>query len=562
MRLITTELRADESRRECEPPNWVYNRWFRHRHVFRHGPFRCLRTGFKVRPDGDGSHVEYTIELEPANSYGRLLGAYLLRRVRRKSTRLVLDAEAFCEGLRDTEYDLNPPKLAAGTLVRTRQIADRINSTDYGHDLGHDLAHYVLDSPCADVATIRPLMLAKHWDVPERLALEVCLQAVVEGLLVSRWEILCMRCRAAVMAVPGLRFLPHSAHCPNCDIDCGLDLSQNVELVFSPATTIRTIELEKPHVSGPMSTPHIIAQITVPAGEQQVEPIRLQPDTSYCFRTLEPGGDCRIDYRGGSFPELIAEPGAVLTGAPVSVGMVAFINRGSDPLTFILEEAAWRDDRLTIVRASSLQAFHDLFRDEVPPAGPSFLVEALSYMTTGLKDFAAVYKRLGDLRAYDLAKEHCGAIYDAVRENDGSIVRNNGDAVMAVFHHPADALRCAIRVQHDMCWYNRTAPECEVVVKIGLHTGRCILVSVDHRLEYFGSAINVCAGLKDLSHGGDIVMSEEFARDAAVTSIVKRYSPEREEIASQGIGDALPIWRISAKQFSGILPNVEQSSLR
>ncbi len=533
------------------PPNWIYGRWFSHCREFRHGPFRCLRTTCTLRPDGDGSHVEYTIEMEPANLFGIVLGGRLLRRLRKKSLRLFADAEAYCEGLRDTEFDFPAIKRRAGVLERVRQIADRINAAENGHDLGHDLAHYVLTRPRIDAAVIRPLRLARLCDVPARLTIEACLQAVKEGLLVLGWHVVCTRCRQKIQAVGSLQLLPETARCPYCEIDCSVEASGNVELVFSPSPAIREVDNEAPQGLGPMSAPHILAQITVAAGEQHVESIRLRSPGKYRVRTSGAGGECRIEYPGGSFPELIAESDVVLTGAPVSVGMLAFINRSPNTLTFILEEEAWRDDLLTAARVGALQAFRDLFPGELTPVGRSFSVDGLSFMFTDLKDFTAVYERIGDLRAYALVSEHFDAVTDAVREYDGAVVRQSGDSAMAVFHHPADALRCAIRVQHDMCWYNRTTTEHAIQVKIGLHKGPCLAVNLDNRLEYFGSAVNLCARIQEHSHGGDIVLSDELARDETLASISNTHVMVHEQGALQGIADAVSIWRIGAERFVG-----------
>src|SRR3546814_9190634 len=65
---------------------------------------------------------------------------------------------------------------------------------------------------------------------PERAAIEVCLQAVRDDMLESRWDILCPRCRGAQLSATSLDRLPTRAHCESCNIGYDRDFAHNVEL--------------------------------------------------------------------------------------------------------------------------------------------------------------------------------------------------------------------------------------------------------------------------------------------------------------------------------------------
>ncbi len=534
-----------------EPQNWVANRWFRHCGRFRNGPFNYLCATFRLRPNGGGSHGEYTIEVEPANFLGRLLlGPGFFKRIYKKFTRLFADAEAYCEGWRETEFEIKPPALPKEAAQRAAQFAEHIESTRHGHDLAHKLAEYIITRPKADVASIRPLALARLWDVPERHAIEVCLEAVRQGLLGLRWSLLCPRCQAGKDNVAALKDLPAGAHCASCNIDFKLNFSQNIELVFHPATTIRTLDHREYCLMGPMSTPHILAQLSLAAGEQRTESVQLTPNVTYRIRTLEPGDERNVTYAGGSFPEVIAERDTITTGGPVTVGMVAFINRSHRRLTFILEELIWRRDALTAHRATTLQAFRDLFNNDVLRPGDDVEIDSISFLFTDLKGSTAMYEQIGDAQAYVLVREHFDILGDAIHGHDGSIVKKIGDAVMAVFFNPADALNCAIRIQRDIHWFNQTSDKDPIIVKLGLHTGRCLSVNLNDRLDYYGSAVNMAARLQGQSHGGDIVISAEVADDPEVASVLDGYSPVRETVALTGFSKPIAFLRITAREFS------------
>ncbi len=542
------------------PQNWVSDRWFRHCRTFRNGPLKYLNATFRLRPNNGGSHGEYTIEVEPANFIGRiLLGPGFSRRIHRKFSRLFSDAEAYCEGWRETEFEFKPPALPKGAVRRAGQLAERIESTPHGHDLARKLAEFVTTRPKADVAYIRPLSLARLWGVPERHAIEVCLQAVREGLLGLRWSLLCPRCQTGKESVAALKDLPDGAHCATCNIDFKLNFSQNIELVFQPASNIRSLDHREHCLMAPMSTSHIRAQVSLAAGEQRTESVRLTPNTSYRVRTLEPGDECNVAYYGGSFPEVIAERDTISTGGPVTVGMVAFINRSQRPITFVLEELKWRRNALTAQRATSLQAFRDLFNKDVLRPGDDVEIGSITFLFTDLKGSTTMYDRIGDARAYVLVREHFEILEDAVREHDGSVVKKIGDAIMAVFCNAADALNCAIRIQHDIRWFNHIPDHSPLVVKLGLHTGRCLSVTLNDRLDYYGTAVNMAARIQSRSRGGDIVMSASFVDDPEVAAVLDGFSPHRETVELSGFSDPVAYWRIDAEDFTDSLESDDGS---
>ena len=50
-----------------------------------------------------------------------------------------------------------------------------------------------------------------------------------------------------------------------------------------------------------------------------------------------------------------------------------------------------------------------------------------------------------------------------------------------------------------------------MVLKLGLHEGPCIAVTLNDRLDYFGQTVNLAARLQGQSRGGDIVLSQPLA---------------------------------------------------
>ena len=249
------------------PANWVECRWFEHCLAFENGPLGRLCTKLRLEPTETGCRAIYRVEVAARNAVGKLLLATAFFAGMERSIRPLFEtAGAFVDGERDTAFECQSPALAHGAVERAAEMVARIEASSYGHALASRLADYVLTRPEADVWTIRPLALARLWDVPERHAIELCLQAVRCGLLRLRWDLLCPRCQVGKGSLLALDQLPDGAHCDTCNIDYEQDFSNNVELAFHPANAIRPLQSGEYCLSGPMGTPHIKLQLALGAG--------------------------------------------------------------------------------------------------------------------------------------------------------------------------------------------------------------------------------------------------------------------------------------------------------
>ncbi|MFQ6023276.1 MAG: adenylate/guanylate cyclase domain-containing protein [Acidiferrobacterales bacterium] len=548
---------------EEQPVNWIANQWFRHCRYFRNGPLRFLCAHLQLVPEEDGCHCEYTVEVEPANWLGRVILAMgFLRNVGRTFSPLADNARDFAQGRRDTEFDCKPPKLASRAKERAAKLVAKIEATPHGHGLAGKLAEYVLDRQEVDVWAIRPLKLARRWGVPERHSIEVCLEAVKQGLLALRWDLLCPRCQVGKKSVLALDQLPTGSHCSSCNIDYDREYSKNVELAFYPATSIRRLGGGEYCLFGPMSTPHIKLHLTLEPGEKRDVTIDL-PHGNYRLRTLEPDGEQTVEWNADRFPEVIADGETVIAGPPAAPGTVTLYNKADRKLTFIVEERVWMRDALTAHRATALQAFRDLFNEDVLRPGDNVDIDYITLMFTDLKGSTALYERIGDPQAYSLVREHYAIIGKVVREHNGAIVKTIGDAIMGAFANPADAVRCGIQMHADFAQFNATSGKEPVIIKLGLHTGRCIAVTLNNRLDYYGTAANKAARLESQSDGGDIVISPELVNDAGVKAVLVEFSPREEEAVLKGFNKPMRFLRITAEELAAKrrpLPNTPPSS--
>ncbi|MGQ0676795.1 MAG: adenylate/guanylate cyclase domain-containing protein [Rhodospirillales bacterium] len=532
------------------PVNWVHEKWFEHRRSFLKGPIKTLCATLRLSPDGKGTRGDYAVEATAANPLGALiLATGFFPAIGKTFGKLAREADEFAKGHRAQPFEAPPPALAPGAAERAAAIAAAIEKTPHGHGLAKRLADHVMAAPEVDLWTIRPLELARRWNVPQRDAIELCLQAVRSGLLELRWDILCPRCRVAKSQSGGLDALPKGAHCGTCNIDYDRDFSRNVEASFHPAPSLRPIAGGEYCLFGPMSTPHIKVHVTVPAGASRAIGAGL-PFGRYRLRTLEPGPKANLRWKQGGFPAVVVDESGVHAGAPSAPGTIDLINRTGRERTFIVEDRAWVRDALTADRVTTLQAFRDLFSDEALRPGDDVAVGSVTLMFTDLRGSTALYREMGDAGAFHLVRAHFAFLAETVRAHDGAIVKTIGDAVMAAFAKPADAVAAALAVQRKVADFNREHAKRGagegIVIKLGAHCGACICVTLNGRIDYFGGTVNMAARLQGQSRGGDIVLSQDVAADPEAMKLVAPLAPVEESAVLKGFGEKVPFLRIAA----------------
>src|SRR5262249_29903226 len=199
-------------------------------------------------------------------------------------------------------------------------------------------------------------------------------------------------------------------------------------------------------LSGPMATQHVAVQVLLSPGERRTVAVDLPPG-SYRLRTLHPGGVVDVDYESGAFPSLRISESGVEADPSDEPGSVAFIKDADFELAALVEERTWTRETLTAPEVISLQAFRDLFAEATLRPGDDAGVSQVALLFTDLRGSTALYERVGDATAYNMVREHFTLLAAIVRDHDGAVVKTIGDAVMASFNDPAQAVRAALAMQ-------------------------------------------------------------------------------------------------------------------
>ncbi|WP_428247711.1 adenylate/guanylate cyclase domain-containing protein [Ferrovibrio sp.] len=560
LRQAEADYKGIKVRWEERPYEWVAGQSFRHERHFENGPLRQLGVAVALEPEAGGSRITYRLHAVPRGLLGHLL---LLTGFIRKSgasiEAMLRQAAAHALGQRPLPFDYTPPPPPAGAAERLQGLTAALASGGYAHGLAEKLAWEITMAQEVDLVRMRPRRLAAAWNAPLRHVLELCLDATKRGMLSMSWNLLCPRCGGAKSQVSSLADLPGQAHCPSCNIVYDGDFASNVEIAFQPAPTLRPLSLGEFCMGGPHVSRHILVQQILAPGETRAVTADLPPG-EYRLRALEPGSECIVTLGGGG-ASMIAEPAddagfAIRPGLPAERGMAQFENRTQRTLTLVIESRAWRQEAVTAHEVTTMQAFRDLLPTQVLRPGETVAIEHVTLLFTDLEGSTALYERIGDGAAYRMVRRHFSYLAEEVRAFDGTLVKTIGDAVMAAFADPAQALRAALAVQRGIERFNakfhaKTAREGQrigeaVTLKMGLHGGRCIAVNLNDRLDYFGSSVNLAARLQGRSRGGEIVLSQALAADPAVAPLLDGLMVKYEMAELKGFTEPVPFLRLRA----------------
>lgn len=304
-------------------------------------------------------------------------------------------------------------------------------------------------------------------------------------------------------------------------------------------------------MGSPERTPHVVAQQLLPAQSRRELNLALEPG-NYRFRALELPGEqaVRVLPSGAAFAEVICSDQGwsndelLLTQRPA---LTLGNETGAEQL-LMLERLAWGDQSATAAEVTALQIFRDLFSSEALRPGEQISVGTLTVLFTDLRNSTQLYRQIGDATAFGRVMNHFDVLKKLIAAEDGALVKTIGDSVMAVFRDPVSALRAMLSAQELLATpVGGAAP---LTLKAGIHSGPCIAVTLNDRLDYFGSTVNMAARLEALSTGSDVIISHALYDDPEVVEYLaaeQLQATEFEMLLKGFEEERFALWRVSRK---------------
>jgi class 3 adenylate cyclase len=228
------------------------------------------------------------------------------------------------------------------------------------------------------------------------------------------------------------------------------------------------------------------------------------------------------------------------------------VNQNTAAQRLVLGRVDWSDEAVTAAQITSLQLFRDLFSSEALRPGESISVENMTILFTDLKGSTDMYLRHGDAPAFRWVMDHFEILRSGVSRHHGALIKTIGDAIMAVFTDPADAVGAALDIIAEIERWSAANPQ-PLILKMGIHRGACIAVTLNERLDYFGSVVNMAARLESQSRGGDVIVSEAIASDPGVVDLIAHRQVGAEQFMTvlKGFTESVALCRLTLPTLSG-----------
>ncbi|UXN62198.1 adenylate/guanylate cyclase domain-containing protein [Phyllobacterium zundukense] len=446
------------------------------------------------------------------------------------------------------------------------------------------LERLVREAPDRKLSRINALAFAASEQLDEEQTISAFLQASRLGLFEMSWNVLCPGCGGVLDANTSLKTVQSDEYtCALCAAGYEPTLDEMVEVTFTVTPRIRHIEAHNPHQlpvveyfrqvywgSG-VDLPDddfeekvdefIVESLELPPGEKAVISLHLprafiivfEPVThaaQFLDLTGEPTKERQtvslVFDRAHRHSETITlRPGPLRISVEnhTDVRTLPSVCLANDALHTMLGK---RRPFLTAKSLLSNQTFRDIYRTDTIDVDQKLRITSLTFLFTDLRGSTELYERVGDLAAFDLVKAHFGVLNEIVGAEAGAVVKTIGDAVMATFPTPDRALVAAMRMRDAMLRLNKERDSEDLLLKIGIHEGPCIAVSLNERQDYFGQTVNIASRVQHLATSHEIFATGSVLNDPRVSHVLmdRGLKPMSQTVTLRGITDQISIFTI------------------
>jgi len=441
----------------------------------------------------------------------------------------------------------------------------------------------VASAPDRDLCRINVLDFAGKRGLDEERALAAFLHAARLGLFELSWNVLCPGCGGVLDAGATLKTVNHDEYaCGLCASGYKPTLDEMVEVTFTVSPRVRRIAahdpdtlpeveyyrqifwssgVDLPEMLGDSLAAFTIDSIELPPGEKAVLSVQLPNDFVIAFDPVTHGTQF-IDVKGEPtrerqtlsmvFNKLKAPVGTVeMQPGPLRLSLENRTDRRVLPALWIAGDALHhllgkRRPFITAKRLLTNQTFRDIYRTDTLDVDQRLKITSLTFLFTDLKGSTALYERVGDLVAYDLVRQHFGVLNEIVAAETGAVVKTIGDAVMATFPTPDRALAAALRMRKEMTRINTERRNEDLLLKIGIHEGPCLAVTLNNSQDYFGQTVNMAARVQGLASSRAIFVTKPVIDDAKAAKILEDAGLQAtmQVAALRGIADQTTVYEI------------------
>jgi class 3 adenylate cyclase len=430
---------------------------------------------------------------------------------------------------------------------------------------------------------INVLAFAAKEGIDEERTLGAFLHAARIGLLELSWNVLCPGCGGVLDASATLKSIDRTEYdCALCAAGYEPTLDEMVEVTFTVSPRVRRIAAHEPNAlpaaeylrqifwSSGVDLPDEIGELLeavtlealeLPPGDKAILSLNLPAEfvivfdpVTHAAQFLDVKGEPTRDRQSLSlvFNSVRAPTGTTaLRPGPLRLSLENRTGQRVLPALWIAgdklhELLGRRRPFVTAKRLLTNQTFRDLYRTDTLNIDQRLKITSLTFLFTDLQGSTALYDRVGDLVAFDLVKAHFRALTEIVAAEAGAVVKTIGDAVMATFPTPDRALAAALRMREEMSRINAERHNEDLLLKIGIHEGPCLAVTLNNSQDYFGQTVNMAARVQGLASSRAIFVTKSVVEDEKAAKILETSGlhPTMQHAALRGIADETTVYEI------------------
>jgi class 3 adenylate cyclase len=432
---------------------------------------------------------------------------------------------------------------------------------------------------------INPFAFAGQRGLDEGEAIDLFLHAAALGLLEMDWLLICPRCACAVESFARLRAVLRRFRCPECHNEYEAAMDDFIAIYFSVSPQVRAIRYHRPETLDPFDYMFIFKGVREgrrPDGEPYLDGVRsalrgiafLEPGTTTRFAfEAGPGALSGVssDTDAGFLLQVGTKPTAerqdlhltyIGTGyqpeqASLGPGPVALEVVNPTPARGVLAilqvppgepecELLRFEPYLTGKHLLTSQTFRSLFRSEVVGGAQGLAIRDIALLFTDIRGSTALYQRIGDLNAFQLVQQHFDLLRETTVRYGGAIVKTIGDAIMAAYPDAAQAVGAAVEMRGAIERFNEAQPERPVSLKIGIHHGAAIAVTLNDELDYFGQTVNISSRVQEMADADEIWITEDVWHYPGVQVLLNSFPIEQRTAEFRGIERPMTVMRIGS----------------
>lgn len=515
---------------------WEYPLYFKNQRDFTRGWFQQIQGVYHLTAQSETqTEVLVSFTMHMKNFWGRWLAFWALNWLRKRYEHAFqhiqdcLGQHRHCMQPNPALPEVNQPILAEKIQQLSHKIANQ--------PLLHRLERTIQQAADESLDRLRVLRLARKWEVQPRELLTLFLEATRVGLLEMSWDLICTHCRGDRNRVLNLWEVPGRFYCDVCQIEFDTTSIDAMEVSFRPQSSVRKVQPKQYCSAQPSRQPHIHWQKLLSAGQSLQHPLKLQ-EQRYRLRIKgNPSLDwivcCESEFTNHLNWNLQPSNQTYQTNCRFTLNLS---NTTDKDVLVTLDADPNEQDVLRPVDLFTFQRFRDLFAEQALSSGLRLDVGERAILFTDIVGSTDLYQRLGDDGAFAAVKNSFSLVAEQVQKQEGAVVKTIGDAVMAVFNHPRQALQAALAMIQPKA--QESSP---LQIRVSFNFGRCLVVSLNTGMDFFGNTVNLAAKLQNLSKANEVVFPQGLLAEKELDSMVEGRGLKVQYLEFKQGGDAEPI---------------------